>query len=79
MRANVYGSELGVVRRNVELTHAQAVWLSEQPAVQAVVCETSFAGFKTIYEGGCMRQWDSAGRIVSGEFAPHDRHNGWMS
>ena len=79
LTANVYGKVKGVVRPNVSLTHEQAVWLSKQDCVAAVVCETSFHGFKTIYENGMMRQWDSAGRIVSGDFAPFDERLGHIS
>jgi len=78
LTADVYGTVIGVARKGVALTHEQAVWLSSQPAVQAVVCETSLHGLKTIYQDGMMRQWDAAGRIVSGPHAPFDRHNGWM-
>ena len=74
--ADVYGTEIGAVRKNVALTHEQAVWLSSQPAVQAVVCETSLHDLKTIYQDGMMRQWDAAGRIVSGPHAPFDKHLG---
>lgn len=79
MKADVYGSVIGVVRKNVSLTHEQALWLSERPEVQAVVCETSLNDLKTIYQDGMMRQWDPAGRIVSGPHAPFDNRIGWPS
>lgn len=76
-KASVYGTEIGA-KREAMVSHSQAVWLSEQPCVQAVVCETSVNGLKTIYEDGTMRQWDSAGRIRSGQHARFDRHLGWF-
>ena len=80
MKANVIDKKsMRIERRNVELSHADAIELTAMAECIVVSNDETPSGYLFMYNDGVVRQYDPVSNTIVGDFAERHEHGGWIS
>jgi len=80
MKANIIDKKsMRIERRNVELSHADAVELTAMAECIVFGIDESPSGYHLLYNDGVVRQYDPVSNTIVGAFDERHEHGGWIS